>query len=124
MVAAYSRDLREKVVSLKLTCQYTIDEIASFFFSPTSVKKYVSLHKNEQSLEPKKPTGRKKTITKHEESLLLNYVDNYPDATLEEYNSMLFKDTGLKVTVQSIHYALKKLNITYKKKSIRQGAGT
>ena len=57
MVAAYSRDLREKVVSLKLTCQYTIDEISSFFsISPTSVKKYVSLHKNEQSLEPKKPT--------------------------------------------------------------------
>ena len=28
---------------------------------------------------------------------------------------MLFKDTGLKVTIQSIHYAFKKLNITYKK---------
>ena len=86
------KGFKRKGVSLKLTCRYTIDEIAYFFsISPTSVKKYVSLHKNEQSLEPKKPGGRKKTITEYEESLLLNYVDNYPDQLLKNITQCFLK---------------------------------
>ena len=123
MTAPYSVDLRERVINLKLTGEYTNEEIAELLtISASSVKKYYRQYKNNESLVPKKPGGRKPTVVTEDKELILTYIDDFPDATLKDYRDQLESDTGKRVTVPCIHYVIKELKISYKKKSIRTRA--
>lgn len=117
MTAPYSVDLRERVVELKLTGEYTNQEIADIFIiGITSVKEYVRKFKNGESLVPEKPGGRKPSLTEVDKKLIASYVKNRPDATLQDYRDQLESDTGTDVTIQSIHGIIKNLDISFKKK--------
>ena len=118
MTAPYSVDLRERVVELKLTGQYTNQEIADIFMiGITSVKEYVRKFKNGESLVPEKPGGRNPSLTEVDKKLIASYVKNNPDATLQDYRDQLESDTGTNVTIQSIHGVIKSLKISFKKKA-------
>ena len=118
MTAPYSVDLRERVVKLKLTGQYTNHEIADIFMiGVTSVKEYVRKFNNGETLIPEKPGGRKPLLTEYDKKLIANYVKGKPDATLQAYRDQLELDTGKSVTIQSIHLVLKSLGISFKKKA-------
>jgi transposase len=84
MTAPYSVDLRERVVELKLTGQYTNQEIADIFMiSVTSVKEYVRKFNNGETLIPEKPGGRKPLLIEGDKKIILNYVKDKSDATLQ-----------------------------------------
>lgn len=122
MGTAYSIDLRERVVQLKLTGQYTNQEIADIFLiGVTSVKDYYRKHKNNESLEPKQPPGRPPKINDDDKLRLRKHVEANPDATLEEYRDYLGLETGKLVTIPCIHYILKSMGISFKKKPLRSG---
>lgn len=117
MAAAYSIDLREKVVQQKLTGNYTNQEIADMFMiGITSVKEYVRKHNNNESLSPKKPSGRPPIVTEQDKELIKIYIKSRPDATLQDYRDQFEHDTKKSVTVQCIHLVIKGLNISFKKK--------
>lgn len=116
MTAPYSVDLRERVINLKLTGEYTNEEIAELLsISISSVKKYYRQYKNKESLIPKKPGGRKPTIQAEDKALIMTYIADLPDATLKDYRDQLESDTGKSVTIPCMHYVIKELKISYKK---------
>lgn len=122
MTAAYSLDLRERIIQTKLTGQYTNKEIAEIFMiGITSVKEYFRKYRDNESLVPNKPGGRHPIIEDAEKILIRKYISDNPDATLAEYCKQLEIDTGKSVTVQCMHYVIKGLKISYKKKPVCPG---
>lgn len=122
MTSPYSIDLRERVVQLKLTGQYTNQEIANIFMiGITSVKDWFRKHKNNESLEPQKPGGGAVKVTEEDKKLLKKYVKSAPDETLQYYRDQLHSDTGTDVTIQCIFFVLKNLGVTFKKKPLCSG---
>lgn len=125
MVAPYSVDLRERVIQLKLTGQYTNKKIAELLsIGVTSVKEYIKKHRNKESLVPQKPTGRRPLINDEDKELIKSYIASYPDSTLKEHRDRLEHNTGKRITIQCMHIIIKSMNVSYKKKFVRSGAGS
>ena len=119
MTAPYSVDLRERVVQLKLTGQYTNQRIADIFMiGITSVKEYVRKYNNNESLIPQKPGGREPLLTESDKELIASYVKDKPDATLQNFRDQLEADTGKSVTVPCVYLTIKNLGLSFKKKSL------
>ena len=98
----YSLDFRQRVMADKESKKLTFQE--------TSDKYNVSmrtLFRWSDEIEPR--NFRDKPATKVDEYALLKDIENFPDAYQFE------RAKRLSVTQPAIHYALKRLNITYKK---------
>jgi transposase len=65
-------------------------------------------------------SGRKKVITDAHRERLRQMVADQPDITLEELRDAI----GLDCTVQAIFYALKRMDLTLKKRPFRQPSNT
>lgn len=98
----YSLDFRQRVMKDK--------ESNGLTFQAVSEKYNVSirtLFRWADNIEP--CVSRDKPATKVDEQALLKDIENFPDAYQFE------RAKRLSVTQPAIHYALKRLNITYKK---------
>ncbi len=101
---AYSSDFRRKVLSVREKEGLTIAQVAERFCVGTaSVTRWL------KTPEPK--TTRNKPATKIDMVALARDVVAYPDA----YHYERARRFG--VSVQGIHYALRRLGVTYKKNS-------
>ena len=100
---AYSIDFRKKVLLIKKQENLSFSQIAKRF--GVSVNSVFLWSKN---LEPSRT--RKKAPTKIYNDLLLEDVKKYPDAYMYE------RAKRFSVSPAGIRFALKRLNITYKKK--------
>ena len=106
----YSLDFRKKVLSFREKEKLTIPAVASRFgVGIASVKRWL------KSPEPK--ATRTKPATKVNDQALLEDVRLYPDSYQYE------RAVRLGVTQACICYALRRLQITYKKKSNSPEAG-
>jgi transposase len=77
------------------------------------VKKLLQQRRHTGDLRPRhRFCGRKPTILPHHHRHLRTLLDQKPDLTLQELRTA----TGLACTLPAIHYALKKLGLTYKKR--------
>ena len=98
----YSLDFRKRVLADK--------EANKMTFQDTSEKYKVSLRSLFRWADNIEPcTSRDKPATKVDEKALLKDIEQFPDAYQFE------RAKRLSVTQPAIHYALKRLNITYKK---------
>ena len=98
----YPLKLRQKVFSTKDKLGLTFQEISERFDIPIR-----TLFRWQRQLEP--VVGRNKSATKIDMGALSQHVTDHPDACLYE------RAEDFNVTPQAIHYALKRLNISYKK---------
>ena len=109
-----SLDLRERVVAAYDAGDGTRPEVAKRFrVSLGMVKKLLRQRKQTGDLRPRhRFSGRKPLIVETHRRRMRQLLGRQPDLTLAELRSAL----GLSCTLPAIHYALARLNLTYKKR--------
>jgi len=100
----YSLDFRKRVMQDKESNKLTFQDISDKY--NVSMR---TLFRWADNIEP--CMSRNKPATKIDEEALLKDIEDFPDAYQFE------RAARLSVTQPAIHYALKRLNITYKKNS-------
>ena len=118
-MATLSTDLRERIVAAYDRDEGTRLQIAERFdVSLGMVKKLLQQRRNTGDIAPRhRYSGRKPKITLKHERHLLRLVRRHSDMTLEELRNAI----GLDCSLPTIHYALIRLGLSYKKRhSIRR----
>ncbi len=111
---AYSQDLRQRVLDTVNRGESSLREIAHrFLVSISFVTRLLQHHRATGSLEPKRPAGGRPTALGPDDlERLRQLIKKQPDATLQELKQGL----GVSCSTMAIVRALRKLNITRKKK--------
>lgn len=110
----YEKQYRERVISY-IEAGHSQREAAEHFgVGTTTISRWVRLKRKTGSLKDSPPSRPTRKL--HNEELMA-YVKEHPDAYLSEIAE------HFKCAASSVHYALKRLKITYKKSEILQRAG-
>lgn len=109
-----SLDLRERIVASYDNDEGTREEVARRYrVSLGLVKKLLQQRRRTGDLTPRhRFSGRKPRILSSHQGQMRTLLERKPDLTLPELRSA----TGLHCTLPAIHYALKKMGLTYKKR--------
>lgn len=109
-----SLDLRERILTSYDQQEGTREEIAGRYrVSLGMVKKLLQQRRRTGDIGPRHHhSGRKATILASHHRQMRTLLSQKPDLTLEE----LRRAVGLKCTLPAIHYVLKKMGLTYKKR--------
>ena len=109
-----SLDLRERVVAAYDAGDETREHVADRFrVSLGMVKKLLQQRKQTGDLRPRhRFSGRKPLIVEAHRRQMRQFLGKQPDMTLSELRGAL----GLSCTLPAIHYALARMNLTYKKR--------
>ena len=115
---AYSLDLRQKIIESYQNGEGSIRQISKRFkVSRDCVQRLLNRYRREGTIEPKPYTGwNKPKLNEEHLKILVALVEEDNDATNVELAERIFLKTGVKVSGWTIGRALKKLNITCKKK--------
>lgn len=107
-------DLRQRILAAYDKGRDTRQEVARRFeVSLGLVKKLLQQRRRTGDITPRHCfSGRKPTILPSHHSQMRRLLADKPDLTLPE----LRQATGLRCTLPAIHYALKKMDLTYKKR--------
>ena len=108
-----SMDLRERILGTYDAGEGTREDVARRFrVSLGMVKKLLQQRRRTGHIGPRHHhSGRKPLIVASHHAHLRVLLDKKPDLTLKERRAA----TGLTCTLPAIHYALQKLELTYKK---------
>jgi transposase len=108
-----SVDLRERILAAYDAGEGTRREIAErFMVSEGMVKKLLQQRRRTGDIAPRHQySGRKPMLTQEQRQRLKELVQQQPDLTLEELREAL----GVKCSLTTIHKALKRLRLNYKK---------
>jgi len=115
----YQEKLRKAVIKYKQT--HTIEDTADFFEIGTdTVSRWYAQYKKEGTLLPRKKGGATYYVVSEEgKKFLASEIENNNDIKLEELRQKYNMRFNEEVSVSTIYYHLKKLNITRKKKFLR-----
>jgi transposase len=107
-------DTRKKILTVYDAGQHTRQEVADrFLVSLGMVKKLLRQRKTTGDIAPRHHySGNKPKITATHRQRLAELVREQPDKTLEELRDAI----GVNCTVPAIHYALKALDLSFKKR--------
>lgn len=112
---ALSIDLRERIIAAFRAGGTTKKAIAERFgVSYGAVRNLIAQWEETGKIAPRYSncTGRPAKIGSQEQERLRELVDTRPDMTLEELRDAV----GVDCTPEAIHYALKRMGITFKKR--------
>lgn len=117
MAAALSKDLRERIVNAYEQKEGGYKKLAKIFkVGVNSVRRFVALKKNTNSVSPKPPSGGPAPkITKYQTALLQEIIDEKPDRTLPEITFEWNKRNCTNVHRSSVSRAILRAKITRKK---------
>jgi transposase len=115
---ALSMDLRERILEVCDQGDSTREQVARrFAVSVGMVKKLLARQRQGQEVGARYDRcGRKPRIGEEHREVLRQMVNQKPDLTLEQMRQAL----GLDCTLPAIHYVLKDLGLTYKKRRSMQ----
>ena len=116
-MAAYSQDLRQRVLDAIARKEGSVRQIARrFVVSLSFVVRLLQLHRRTGSIDPKPPGGgHPAALAPDDLERLQELVRQQPDATLEELRQRL----GVSCSLTTIWRALEKLRLPRKKKVFR-----
>ncbi len=116
-MATFSQDLRERIVAAYDRGDGTRQQIAERFdVSLGMVKKLLQQRRHTGDIAARhRYSGAKPKITARHQQQLEHLVCDHPDMTLEELRDAV----GLSCTPQAIHYALGRMGLSSKKKTLR-----
>lgn len=116
---AYSQDLRKKIVQAYENKEGSIRGLADrFSVSFSTVWLLLKRYRATGSVRPKPHAGGQVSVMNEDRlSVLRKLVEKQNDATLVELQGQFRQDTGLHVSVGTLSIALKKLNLSRKKKT-------
>ena len=109
-----SIDLRERIVSAYDRGDATRQQIAERYnVSLGMVKKLLQQRRRTGDLAPRhRFSGAKPKITPRHQHQLRRLIRKQPDMTLEELRDAI----GVECTLQAVHYALKRMDVSLKKR--------
>ena len=112
---AYSMDLRKRVLAAYDSGKYSLNQIAKQFQVTTRwIQKLRQRRKQEGSIAPKPQNqGRKPVFQGKNLKRLEQFIEAYPDATLEETKQHFLG--VVECSIVTIHNTLKRLELRYKK---------
>ena len=114
---AYSIDLREKIVQVYENSNTSVRKVATNFgVAKSFVQKLLLMKKNEGNLKPRKQGGSVKGQLDKYCVQLAAMVEQYPDKTLLEYCEYWAANYNVWVSTSTMCRALKKQNLTVKKR--------
>jgi transposase len=120
----YPKELRTRVVAAVEQGDLPLAEIATLFgVGMTFVKKMLRLHRAGEDLTPRHGGGPEPKLQEPERALLRAEIEQQPDATLAELQTVLAEHGSSRVSVSTICRALIQLKLPRKKKSLRHGTG-
>ena len=97
---------------------FSVENQASkrFLISPASVYRYLEQHRNQGTLQPAERVNAPRCITADDLPRLRDQLEAHNDATLEEHCQRWAGQTGVQVSVSTMHRAFKRLSISFKKR--------
>lgn len=116
---AFSLDLRERVVAGYQETQVYTQVARRFKISEGTVRKYVRVHNDGQSLAPKPHPGRAQKLGPETHHIIRDQVSAYPDATLLEHVEFFYATTGIRVCFKTMDRMFTRLGISRKKNGLR-----
>ena len=121
MPAPYSNDLRQKIINAIEHKNHTISSAAKHFdVSYKFVSNLLNLYQKTGSVQPKKVGGyTKPKVDSIGEEQIKQWLTENPSLTLEELCDKYEQNFQIKIGKSSMDRALKRANITVKKKSVR-----
>jgi transposase len=118
-------EIREAIVKAYQENLGTAVEIAEIFsIKPRSVFRFLKKKRETGDLSAEPIPGRPPILTDENLAIIKKIVLSNNDATLEQYRDQFYKETGIDVTIVTIHNACVILNLRRKKKFLRSGART
>jgi Transposase and inactivated derivatives len=118
-----SLDFQEKLrkAVLKYEKKHTINETADFFeLGTATVSRWKAQYENDGTLTPAKKGGKTYFVVGEDgKQFLISEVENKNDITLEELRQKYLEKFNELIGISTIHYHLKKANISLKKKLLR-----
>jgi transposase len=116
-----SLDFQEKLrkAVLKYEKKHTINETADFFeLGTATVSRWKAQYENDGTLTPAKKGGKTYFVVGEDgKQFLISEVENKNDITLEELRQKYLEKFNELIGISTIHYHLKKANISLKKKA-------
>ena len=118
MGAAYSQDLRDRVIAARDRGLPT-KQVADLFHVSASWVRRVMQRRRETGETTPRPRGGA-TVVKIDPDRLRRLVDDQPDATTKELHERL----GIDCSVSAVDMALRRLGLSFKKRRSRRPSGT
>ena len=112
---SYSEDLREKIVVAVERGMPKSEAARTFDVSLSSVKRYVRMASNGESLAPKKRPGRIPKVEEKTKRLLNEDMKERPAATITERVRFLEMITGKRLSYSTVRRLLRRLGWSRKK---------
>lgn len=110
---AYSNDLRKRIIDAINNGDKVVDITKRFSVGVRFVYSLLRRFLDTGSYEAKKRSGgAPRKISPYDEIKIQQIIEKNPNATLEEIK----EEAELKVSLATIHRAIKRMNITFKKK--------
>ena len=122
MAKGYSRDLRERAVSMVEEGESRREVARLLDLAPSTAVRWLDRWSRTGSVEAKPGTGHSRSPLKAYEQWLLDLVAQEPDLTLEEIRERLRGEKKLVVAVSSVWRFYGRHEITFKKSPARGGA--
>ena len=120
MAAPYSQDLRWRVIWLAEIVGLDLQEVSFFLqLSEMTIRRYVKKFRELGNVSTA-IIGRPYNciaIHPHEELVIFEILQQYPEKTLGEVLDKLYEETGSQYACSTLYYYLKRNNITHKKVS-------
>jgi transposase len=123
-MCAYSPDLRAKIVAAVERDGNKHAVARHFGVGVSTVKRYCTQWREEQSLAPKPHPGRPPTIRPDQQEALRAQVRAHPAAYLDEHCLLWETETGIRVSPYAMSRAIRKLGFTRKKGRWVPASGT
>ena len=118
MAAAYSIDIREKILSAWQNKEGTQRELATRFkVSLSFISEFFRQYRETGEIAPKPQGGDRRSLIKgKDEELLKKIVTEQNDMYLREIQEALKNQTEIEVSISSLSRTLKRLDLRRKKK--------
>jgi transposase len=120
---AYSQDLRIRLVRYVEGGKSARSAAKVFGVSESSAIKWMQRWRRDKSVAPNPLRGHRRALLEGHADWLLELVDAQPDLTLEEICTRL-KKRGVRVCVWTVWNFYDRSDMSFKKNSVRQRAGS
>jgi transposase len=124
MAKGYSRDLRERAVSMVEEGESRREAARLLNLAPSTAVRWLDRWNRTGSVEAKPGTGHSRSPLKAHQQWLLDLVANEPDLTLEEIRDRLRRKKKLAAATSSVWRFYDRHAITFKKSPARGRAGS
>jgi len=112
---AYSLDLRTRVLAACDAGKKTEQVAQQFSVSPAWVRRLKQRRREDGSIAPRPIPGGKPKLDGTNRAKLSEFVQQKPDATLEELRRRIAQELGIRISIGALWETLRRMKLSFKK---------